>query len=38
MARRVREGREPLIEALYAVGDSPRIYYVEAIRQYSSSD
>jgi len=34
MARRVREGREPLIEALYAVGDSPRIYYVEAIRQY----
>src|ERR1019366_3562763 len=34
IARRAREGREPEIEALYAVGDHPRIYYVEATRRY----
>ena len=34
MSRRAREGREPDIEAVYAVGDHPRIYYVEATRRY----
>ncbi|MCU1386036.1 MAG: hypothetical protein JWL71_4733 [Acidobacteria bacterium] len=34
VARRAREGRAPDIEAVYAVGDRPRIYYVEAIRRY----
>jgi len=34
IARRAREGREPDIEAVYAVGDHPRIYYVEAARRY----
>jgi hypothetical protein len=32
--RRAREGREVDIEALYAVGERPRIYYVEATRRY----
>jgi hypothetical protein len=32
--RRAREGVEPSIEAVYAVGDSPRVYYVEAVRRY----
>jgi hypothetical protein len=32
--RRAREGREPDIEAVYAIGDHPRIYYVEATRRY----
>lgn len=34
MSRRAREGRIPDIEAVYASGDHPRIYYVEAIRPY----
>ena len=34
MSKRAREGRVPDIEAVYAVGDLPRIYYVEAIRPY----
>jgi hypothetical protein len=34
VARRAREGRVPDIEAVYAVGDHPRIYYVEATRRY----
>ena len=34
VSRRAREGREPDIEAVYAIGDHPRIYYVEAIRRY----
>jgi hypothetical protein len=34
VSRRAREGREPDIEAVYAFGDHPRIYYVEAIRRY----
>ena len=34
MSRRAREGRSPDIEAVYAVGDHPRIYYVEAARPY----
>lgn len=34
MSRRAREGRVPEIEAVYAVGDHPRIYYVEAARRY----
>ncbi len=34
VARRAREGRAPDIEAIYAIGDNPRIYYVEAARQY----
>jgi hypothetical protein len=32
--RRAREGREPDIEAMYAAGEHPRIYYVEASRRY----
>ena len=32
--RRAREGRPPDIEAIYAFGDHPRIYYVEATRRY----
>jgi hypothetical protein len=35
--RRLREGAEPTIEALYAFGDRPRAYYVEANRTYSST-
>ena len=34
VARRAREGRAPDIEAVYAVGDHPRFYYVEATRRY----
>ena len=34
MTRRAREGREPDIEAIYAVSEHPRIYYVEASRRY----
>ncbi|MBI3493217.1 MAG: hypothetical protein HY047_15775 [Acidobacteria bacterium] len=34
IARRAREGVEPTIEAAYAVGDGPRVYYVEALRSY----
>jgi hypothetical protein len=34
VSRRAREGRTPDIEAVYASGDHPRIYYVEAIRPY----
>ena len=32
--RRAREGRAPDIEAVYAVGEHPRVYYVEATRRY----
>jgi hypothetical protein len=34
IARRAREGVLPSIEAVYAYGDDPRIYYVEATRSY----
>ena len=34
MSRRAREGRSLDIEAVYAVSDHPRIYYVEAARRY----
>jgi hypothetical protein len=34
VSRRGREGREPDVEAVYAVGDHPRIYYVESSRRY----
>ncbi|PYP35532.1 MAG: hypothetical protein DMD48_14180 [Gemmatimonadetes bacterium] len=34
VARRAREGVEPTIEAVYAFGASPRVYYVEANRRY----
>ncbi len=34
LSRREREGRAPDIEAVYAAGDNPRSYYVEAIRPY----
>jgi hypothetical protein len=34
VSRRAREGRAPDLEAIYAFGDHPRIYYVEAIRRY----
>jgi hypothetical protein len=34
VSRRAREGREPDLDAVYAFGDFPRIYYVEAIRRY----
>lgn len=32
--RRAREGVVPTIEAVYAYGDMPRIYYIEATRAY----
>jgi len=32
--RRAREGVAPTIEAVYAHGDTPRIYYIEATRRY----
>ena len=34
IVRRAREGVEPTVEAIYAYGDNPRVYYVEATRQY----
>ena len=34
ITRRAREGILPTVEAVYAYGDSPRVYYVEAIRPY----
>ena len=34
VARRGREGRDPEIEAMYAVGEHPRVYYVESTRRY----
>jgi hypothetical protein len=34
IVRRAREGVLPTIEAVYAYGDRPRVYYVEAIRRY----
>jgi hypothetical protein len=34
IARRAREGVAPALEAIYAYGDSRRIYYVESIRAY----
>jgi hypothetical protein len=32
--RRSREGVDPTLEAVYAIGESPRVYYIEAIRMY----
>jgi hypothetical protein len=34
ITRRAREGLMPTIEAAYAYGDTPRIYYIEATRHY----
>jgi len=34
VSRRAREGRVPDLDAVYAVGEHPRIYYVEATRRY----
>ena len=34
ITRRAREGVVPTIEAAYAYGDAPRIYYIEATRPY----
>lgn len=34
ISRRAREGVAPTIEAVYAHGDHPRVYYVEASRPY----
>ena len=34
VGRRAREGRTPDIEAVYAFGNHPRIYYVESVRGY----
>ena len=34
VSRRAREGRPPDLDAIYAFGDHPRIYYVEAMRRY----
>jgi hypothetical protein len=34
VSRRSREGRVPDVEAVYAFGERPRIYYVEARRNY----
>jgi hypothetical protein len=35
--RRGREGIEPTIEAVYAFGDAPRYFYVEASRSYQAA-
>lgn len=34
IARRAREGVQPTIEAVYALGATPRVYYVESTRPY----
>src|SRR5262249_2741112 len=34
ITRRAREGIAPTLEAVYAYGDAPRLYYAEAIRPY----
>ncbi len=34
IARRAREGVQPTIEAVYAFGTTPRVYYVESTRPY----
>jgi len=34
IGRRAREGRTPDVEAVYAFGSHPRIYYVESVRVY----
>jgi hypothetical protein len=34
VTRRGREGRDPEVEAMYAVGEHPRVYYVESTRRY----
>jgi hypothetical protein len=34
ISRSSREGVDPTIEAVYAFGDNPRVYYVEATRSY----
>ena len=34
IARRSREGVEPTVEAIYAFGSAPRVYYLEAVRPY----
>jgi len=36
--RKQREQSEPLIEAVYAFGQAPRTYYVEAVRTYELSN
>ena len=36
VSARKREVVNPIVEALYAFGDAPRVYYVEAMRQYRS--
>jgi hypothetical protein len=32
-----RERMQPSIEAVYALGDAPRLYYIESVRQYKSA-
>ena len=34
IVKRVREGIEPTIEAVYAFGNAPRFFYAEAVRDY----
>jgi hypothetical protein len=34
VSRRAREGRDPDVEAIYALGENPRIVYIESSRQY----
>jgi hypothetical protein len=34
IGRAAREGVEPTIESVYAFGDNPRVYYIEATRTY----
>ncbi|MBI3403795.1 MAG: hypothetical protein HY048_20470 [Acidobacteria bacterium] len=34
IGRRAREGVDPMIEAVYALGTAPRVYYVESLRSY----
>jgi hypothetical protein len=38
VSRKLREPQAPVIEALYAFGERPRTFYIEASRSYRSSD
>jgi len=38
IARKVREPQKPVIEALYAFGERPRTYYIEASRAYRGAN
>ncbi len=38
ISRKIREPQQPVIEALYAFGEHPRTFYIEASRTYRSAD